>query len=139
MNKLVVVSVAAFGIVAICLVAIWGERNAVQKSEIKPNVGLSNQYENDVVEPLLEKAAPKVLDLTLPDEVVVKYFGDEVKAATAVKDPGLVDKNRLPDFFKNTGTPDEVKYGGGIIRDDENEDYINSIEGAEINVELTLD
>ncbi len=83
----------------------------------------------------------KKLNLTLSDDVVAssaRGLGNTIEVAeNDVDGNGFGEKNALPDMFgeKQEGTI----VGGGILRDAENEDYVDSIQGAEVNVEFKID
>ena len=87
--------------------------------------------------PNIDKEKPKKkLNLTLSDDVMVIA---ESGAATKidVAENSLDESNALPNMFgeKQEGTT----VGGGVLRDTENEDYVDSIQGAEVNVEFKID
>ena len=81
---------------------------------------------NNVEEPE-KKQAKKKLDLKLSEADMVLGEGSQAANQNQV----------LPNMFheKKQGT----KVGGGIIRDEENENYVDSIQGAKLNVEFQTD
>ncbi|MCG8672855.1 MAG: hypothetical protein MI867_25885 [Pseudomonadales bacterium] len=76
-----------------------------------------------------EEKPKKPLNLAIPDTDV---------SAAAANDQGEAGEKRvLPNMFGKS--EQGTKVGGGIIRDAENQDYVDSIEGAEVSVEFTTD
>jgi len=73
------------------------------------------------------KKTKKPLNLQMP-------AGDDVVVGGVME---LSEENKLPDLF--VGHKEGTKVGGGILRDAENENYADSIEGAEVNVEFKID
>ncbi len=79
----------------------------------------------------LEDSATKVkkkLDLSIPSTIPDTATGS-VEASK--------DKPLLPDMFAKEESTTTI--GGGLIRDAENEDYIDSIEGATIDIKVKTD
>ncbi len=95
---------------------------------------------NKVANVATEKPKKK-LNLTLSGDVTVSSARGLSNAIDVAENDfdenGFDDKNTLPDMFgeKQEGTT----VGGGILRDGENEDYVDSIQGAEVNVEFKID
>jgi len=88
------------------------------------------------------KAKPKKkLNLTLTDDVMATSQSDLNNAIDIAENDfdenNFDENNTLPNMFgeKQEGTT----VGGGVIRDAENEDYVDSIQGAEVNVEFKID
>ena len=88
----------------------------------------------------------KKLNLTLTDDVMATSQSDLSNAIDIAKNDfdennfdenNFDENNTLPNMFgkKQEGTT----VGGGVIRDAENEDYVDSIQGAEVNVEFKID
>lgn len=81
-----------------------------------------------------EQAAPKqatpkrTIDLTLPDDWDA---GNE----TIVEIP---DDNLLPNLFTDKKKSKKASLNGKVLNDEDNKDYVDSIEGAEISVEIEL-
>ncbi len=75
-----------------------------------------------------KKKVKKPLNLAMPDQEGV------------VAEDGVViaENNKLPNMFHDSKA-EGTKVGGGIIRDEENENYVDSIQGAEVNVEFSID
>lgn len=73
------------------------------------------------------KKVKKPLNLHMPVDDSVAVEGTQ----------NFSEKNKLPDLF--VGHKEGTKVGGGILRDAENENYAESIQGAEVNVEFQLD
>ena len=78
----------------------------------------------------------KKLNLTLTDDVMATSQSD-FNNAIDIAENDFDENNTLPNMFgeKQKGTT----VGGGVIRDAENEDYVDSIQGAEVNVEFKID
>lgn len=70
------------------------------------------------------KKTKKKLDLSIPVE----------SAENNTIESDTKEKALLPDMF--TKSEATTKIGGGVIRDGENEDYMDSIEGAKIDIEI---
>ena len=85
---------------------------------------------------VVKEKPKKKLNLTLSDDVMAIA---ESGAATNidVAENNFDESNALPNMFgeKQEGT----SVGGGVLRDTENEDYVDSIQGAEVNVEFKID
>ena len=77
-----------------------------------------------VKEPEEPKKARKKLDLSIPLESADNY---SVESATT-------EMALLPDMFSKSEA--RTKLRGGLIRDVDNEDYMDSIEGAKIDIEI---
>ena len=83
----------------------------------------------------------KKLNLTLTDDVMATSQSDLNNAIDIAENDfeenNFDENNTLPNMFgeKREGTT----VGGGVIRDAENEDYVDSIQGAEVNVEFKID
>lgn len=95
---------------------------------------------------LIKEKPKKKLNLTLSDDVIATSGGgliNTIDIAESNFDERNFDENNfdehntLPDMFdaKQEGTT----VGGGILRDAENEDYVDSIQGAEVSVEFKID
>ncbi|OUS06643.1 hypothetical protein A9Q81_01795 [Gammaproteobacteria bacterium 42_54_T18] len=85
----------------------------------------------------VDKEKPKKkLNLMLTDDVMAISKSGSVNAID-VAENNLDEHNTLPNMFgaKQEGTT----VGGGILRDAENEDYVESIQGAEVSVEFKID
>lgn len=81
-----------------------------------------------------DKKPKKKLNLTLSDDVVPGVEGTVSHSEAAID---VENNNKLPNMFgkQEKGTT----YGGGLLRDEENEDYVDSIQGAEVNIEIKID
>lgn len=76
-------------------------------------------------------AAPakiKNLNLELPDN----------KTPPSDVNGDLSKPDALPDLFDQEKKQDKVSVGGNVLRDEENLDYVNSVEGAEVSVEVKI-
>ena len=68
------------------------------------------------------------LNLDLPDN----------KTPPAEASADLSKPDTLPDLFDQEKKADKVSVDGNILRDEENQDYVNSLEGAEVSVKVKL-
>jgi hypothetical protein len=50
---------------------------------------------------------------------------------------GLPAQNRLPDMFEQDKAGRKIKVSGGVMRDKENEELIDSIQGAELKFQIS--
>lgn len=53
-------------------------------------------------------------------------------------DADLSKPDALPGLFDQKKKEDKVSVGGNVLRDEENLDYLNSVEGAEVSVEVKI-
>lgn len=78
----------------------------------------------------VEKTKPiptaKPLDLTLP----------ETQSLATSADEHFTEKNSLPNLFKKQKKDKKVSLNGKLLQDKNNPDYVNSIEGAELSIEM---
>jgi len=88
------------------------------------------------VSKVVKEKPKKKLNLTLSDDVMAISKSGSTSTID-VAEINLDEHNMLPNMFgdKREGTT----VGGGILRDAENEDYVDSIQGAEVNVEFKID
>ena len=113
------------------------EANGLSVDRLKTEILSVHTLDADVAKKGATTDRP--LDLTLPNVVVEDRFEKNGNMTDIASDEELSLGNRLPDLFKKAGKKEGVHYAGGVFRDKENEDYLDSIEGAEISVEFTLD
>lgn len=83
-----------------------------------------------------QKKPKKKLNLTLPEDVMAPSISGSA-VSIDVAENSLNEKNTLPNMFG--GKQEGTTVGGGILRDSENEDYVDSIQGAEVSVEFKID
>jgi len=50
----------------------------------------------------------------------------------------LSKPDALPNLFDQKKNEGKVSVGGNVLRDEENLDYVNSVEGAEVSVEVKI-
>ena len=90
---------------------------------------------------VIKEKPKKKLNLTLSDDVIATSGDGSINtidvAESNFDEHNFDEHNTLPDMFdaKQEGTT----VGGGILRDAENEDYVDSIQGAEVSVEFKID
>ena len=94
---------------------------AQASSETAPEMAVTSKTSD------AEKKPKKPLNLALPDS--------EISSADGQID--AEEQRVLPNMFG--GSEQGTKVGGGIIRDAENLDYVDSIQGAEVSVEFKTD
>lgn len=101
-------------------------------SPVEPTVPVA-----PVVTEKKKKAAPAPLNLALPTQELAIAQGGGI-AGGDTSESHQSENNKLPNLF-NGDKKEGTTMGGGIIRDEENENYIDSIQGAEVNVEFSID
>ena len=79
------------------------------------------------IDPEPSPAEQKPLDLALPSGT-----GGELSAQD-------FEQQKLPDLFENEKKESTVSVGGGVIRDSEQEDLIESLRGAEVSIKVKTD
>lgn len=94
--------------------------------QVKPESKETKKSEKQQEKKQAEKPAQPKLDLSISES--------DLSTANSQQQATADDPQLLPNMFgkKKEGT----KVGGGIIRDEENENYMDSIEGAEVKVEI---
>lgn len=120
------------------VVSLWGCDS--QKEEAQPNKPVVVDPVDETPPQLdpSEKVVPanrneekpkkkQKLDLSIPEASIIQ--NDQAQDAT---EPAL-----LPDMFDQVDSSTSV--GGEFLRNEENEDYLDSIEGARVKVEITTD
>jgi hypothetical protein len=87
-------------------------------SNVLPEASNQKNVEGNVVKPL---------DLSLPAEQVV-----------ADDDIDFTEKSSAPNLFDQQAKEKKYTVGGDVLRDKENLDYVDSVEGAQISVEMKI-
>ena len=115
--------------------------------EVPVKVGLSTEEEaNKRREQLRKQLAKKKkkpekpLNLQLPNSSMPLAVDGmaEVEALLGEEAGRAAEReNVLPNLFEQKSA--RAKVGGSVIRDPENENYLDSLQGAEVNVEIEID
>ncbi len=127
-----------------CLLLTLSFSACDSKSPVEPvnvvqpiiNEVIASEASEVVAKEKLEGKPKRKLDLTLSKDVMA-LSTSSLKSTIAVAESSFDEKNALPNMFgeKQKGTT----VGAGILRDAENEDYVDSIQGAEVNVQFKID
>lgn len=114
-----------------------------QKEEVVP-VKKQEQAQVDA-KPVVAKPAPKV---SVEETATVKKTEEqpkkklnlsipEISLAEGTQSPGVQKPGVLPNMFEKRQASTSV--GGEILRNEENENYLESIDGASVNIEIKTD
>ncbi|MBV1920380.1 MAG: hypothetical protein KUG73_06835 [Pseudomonadales bacterium] len=104
--------------------------NGVTSDGTSKSVAQASKVAKKKLKKKLKEKPKKKLDLTLSQDVMAL-------STNSFDESNLDEHHALPNMFeeKQEGTT----VGAGILRDAENEDYVDSIQGAEVNVEFKID
>lgn len=97
----------------------------------KPSIDnrpISNEKRRKVEDTSKITSKKHPIDLTLPDD----WDADNQDLYETPID------NLLPNLFQKKPKEKDVKFGGKLLNDESNDNYVDSIEGAEISVEIKL-
>jgi len=81
-----------------------------------------------------ESKTKRSLDLTLTDDVIPAANIIEESDKLPVRVEG-----KLPNMFAKDSAKDTVSVAGGVIREDDNPDLVDSVQGAEVSIEFKTD
>jgi hypothetical protein len=123
---------------------ISGDNNKIQEGNNEQAINEPSKSVTDKTTPQTEKTAlndrseeldekyptikKRTIDLTLPE--------DWDKNQPMIDD--LPQDALLPDLFSEKKETKDISLGGKLINDESNDDYVDSIEGAEVSVEIKL-
>ena len=116
-------------------------------AEVPDKAGLSTEEEAKKLRKQLhkqlakkKKKPEKPLNLQIPASSIPPAVAGIAEVETLlgeVEGQGMKKKNVLPNLFEQKSA--RAKVGGSVIRDQENENYLDSLQGAEVNVEIEID
>ena len=118
MSKYGLVVIVFFGLVA------CGESTNTHGDNIENNKSISAPIETGK-----DKGSRTTsLDLSIPpdQEIILEENGN------------ISETNSSPNMFNLEKKEDNISFGGNVIRDEENLEYVDSIEGAEVSIEMKL-
>ena len=81
-----------------------------------------------------EPKAKQPLDLTLTADVIPSATITEESEKLPLRVEG-----KLPNMFADDADNNAVSVGGGVIREEDNPDIVDSVQGAEVSIEFKTD
>jgi len=119
-----------------CLLLTLSLSACDSKTPIEPVDVVAPVTTVEQVSKVVKEKPKKKLNLTLSDDVMAISKSGSTSTID-VAEINFDEHNTLPNMFEDKREGTTV--GGGILRDAENEDYVDSIQGAEVNVEFKID